>query len=1018
MTLNDYITDGTPEDILGRYAALKEYTELADFGMLDRNLVVLDTETTGLSYNHDELTQIAAARMECGEITDWFVTFVNPGKPIPDEIVRLTNIHDEDVVDAPTPDEARALLAEFIGDAYVVAHNADFDKHFCTKSESGECLNRNIWVDSLALARIALPRMKSHRLIDLVHAFDAPISTHRADADVEALCAVYRILLSAVATMPPDLVEYIANLAPREEWPTGVVFENISNLQQAMLEAEAERTNQKRVHYPFTVRGMRSSRFRGKNRSSEKPAPEPIDIVAAGMNPALARNTTPLADDGPRHLEFPSVTEIDQAFSVDGLIGSMYENYEPRIEQKIMAEEVLSAFSTSNNLVVEAGTGVGKSMAYLVPAAVTALRNNIPIGIATKTNALLDQLVYKELPMLAKALEAEGAGELKHVALKGFSHYPCLRRISHVVSDGAHMVEIAGQQYSQATSIAAILSYIEQTEYDDIDALKLDYRTLPRYAITTSSRECLRKRCPFFGTYCFVHGARRQAEHAHVVVTNHALFFRDLAADGNLLPHAKFWIVDEAHGAEAEARKALAINLDAQEMLRLAGRLTTEDAKRNAFVRLERRKPVDSGTQPEASTLFYSLTEKAKKRGRDFGEKAEILAKRMKDLVKVAPKENNKNYDTFEVWINDDIRLTPEFKGLQGYGRDFVDAAEKLISSGNEIIAFLDDMDGVAENQREIASIVIDAKNMLQACETILGPADLRYVYSARVCRKPERVAESLEAQIVDIGQELDETLYERTQSVVYASATISISDDFQAFNQALGLNASEASRSKECLLGSSYDYNHHMRVFVLNDMPEPNNARYMARLQDMLLRAHLAQQGSMLTLFTNRREMEQCFDAVNPELKANDLRLVCQKWGVSVKGLRDDFLADKHLSLFALKSFWEGFDAPGATLRGVIIPKLPFAKPSDPLSCERSARDRSAWAHYVLPKAVIEVKQAAGRLIRTATDEGVLILADRRLLTKGYGKSFLNSLPSTNITMCSIDELIEHLLDESTQAE
>ena len=155
---------------------------------------------------------------------------------------------------------------------------------------------------------------------------------------------------------------------------------------------------------------------------------------------------------------------------------------------------------------------------------------------------------------------------------------------------------------------------------------------------------------------------------------------------------------------------------------------------------------------------------------------------------------------------------------------------------------------------------------------------------------------------------------------------------------------------------------------------------------------------------------MEECFGAVDPSLKEAGLRLVCQKWGVSTKGLRDDFLKDEHLSLFALKSFWEGFDAPGATLKGVVIPKLPFAKPTDPLSCERAVRDSSAWSHYTLPQAVIEVKQAAGRLIRSQTDSGTLVLADKRLVTKGYGRVFLRSLPSKNIVKCTRAEAIEAL--------
>jgi len=177
-----------------------------------------------------------------------------------------------------------------------------------------------------------------------------------------------------------------------------------------------------------------------------------------------------------------------------------------------------------------------------------------------------------------------------------------------------------------------------------------------------------------------------------------------------------------------------------------------------------------------------------------------------------------------------------------------------------------------------------------------------------------------------------------------------------------------------------------------------------------LLGRAHLALEGSTLTLFTNRKEMESCFEAAYPVLKQHDLRLVCQKWGVSVKGLRDDFLSDESLSLFALKSFWEGFDAPGDTLRSVIIPKLPFAKPTDPLSCERSTIDPSAWAHFVLPSAVIETKQAVGRLIRTAEDRGVVLLCDHRLVSRHYGKAFLKSLPSRDVRVLTSDQIIEEL--------
>lgn len=989
-TIQNYIVEGTPEDIRARYAGLAAAARTSDYGDLDRDVIVLDTETTGFSVNHDELTQIAAARMKNGEIVEWFVTFVNPGKPIPEDVARLTDIHDEDVADAPTPAQALADLVEFVGTSDIVAHNAEFDRNFTTKNMYGTPLAENVWIDSLDLARIALPRLKSHRLIDLVRAFDAPISTHRADADVEALCAVYRILLAAVDAMPPALVGEIAGMATMEEWQTVKVFSHFAEQYENM---------------PFSLRTMRQNRVNALERKAKIDA----DTIAA---------------DPVRELAFPSVEEVERSFSADGIVGSLYPDFETRVEQVMMAEAVRNAFASSNNLAVEAGTGVGKSMAYLVPAALTARKNGIAIGVATKTNALLDQLMYKELPLLDKALrtqneftseedeESEPQG-IDYAALKGFSHYPCLRQINRIVVAGPKTRPIAGRDVSQAPALAGLLSFIEQSEYDDIDGLKIDYRALPRYTITTTSTDCLRRKCPFFGTMCFVHGARRRAESADIVVTNHSLLFCDLVADGGLLPPIRYWIVDEAHGAEAEARKAFSINLPADEIMRTAARVAADDASRNVFIRTERR----LGDAPDGSTLLFGLTGKARTAGKEFEQAASEFTAHMKDLLYFDPSSRSKGYEFVELWINDKIRASDTFATLRSFGKVFTDKAEKLVKACQDLVAYLEDLENAAELQREIASTAIGLKEMMNAAETILFAAPPTYAYAATLSKKNDRVAENLQALLIDVGDKMNETLYANTHSVVFASATMTVDGTFKAFEQALGCNRTEFSQTATSELPSSYDFDEQMKVYVVEDMPEPSAPGYLEALQNLLIGVHRAQQGSMLTLFTNRKEMEKCFDAVQPVLKSDDLRLVCQKWGVSVKGLRDDFLVDEHLSLFALKSFWEGFDAPGATLKGVVIPKLPFSKPTDPLSCERSDRDQHAWSHYVLPAAVLETKQAAGRLIRKSTDSGSLILADKRLITKGYGRAFLNSLPSKTIKVCSAAEVVRCIEEEAARA-
>ena len=981
--LQQAVSDGTPQDVVERYASLLARAAESDFGRFDRNVVVVDTETTGLSFNHDELIQIAAARMERGAVTERFATFVNPGKDIPDDIVHLTGITQEDVANAPKPDEALAALVDFVGeDAIMVAHNVEFDKTFTTRHPSGYPLLDLLWVDTLELARIALPRLKGHRLIDLVHAFGTPVSTHRADADVEATCAVYRILLAAVDAMPDDLVRYIGELAPEEQWGTGSVF--------------AESARRTRSSSKFSLKDLRKRRRRAISQSSKR------DAEALASDPTIT-------------MSFPDASEIAAAFEPGGLVSTMYGRLEKRAEQEQMSQAVLDAFSRSQNLAVEAGTGVGKSMAYLLPAALVAKRNGITIGVATKTNALLDQLVFHELPLISEAL-----GGVDIAALKGFSHYPCLRKIGNLVLEGAQTKTVQGKEVSTAPALAALLSFVEQTEFDDIDSLKLDYRALPRWSITTTSFDCLRRKCPYYGTMCFVHGARRLAEDADIVVTNHSLLFCDLKADGNLLPPIRHWVIDEAHGAEAEARKAFSVEIDTEGLARLQSRVGAEEASKNVLVRAQRLSSLlsDGG----GAELLRDLAGKAISLGHSFKESSKEFAEHINDLLFFEGNRYNKDYETVELWLNDDIRASSVYRSLGELNRMSVDDAEKLIRTCQDIVGFLDDYEQAADIQREIASAALSLKEYIQTSEILFGGTQGKYVFSATLCRKStgkggrkgnrktDRKPEKLQALILDVGDELNERLYAKTHSVVFTSATLAVGDSFESFEHAVGLNRGENSRSTSLQLASSYAFDENMVVYVPSDIPEPNDPAYLSALQKLLVRAHLALQGSTLTLFTNRKEMESCFDVVYPELKQHDLRLVCQKWGVSVKGLRDDFLSDESLSLFALKSFWEGFDAPGDTLRSVIIPKLPFAKPTDPLSCERSTLDSSAWAHYVLPAAVIETKQAVGRLIRSADDSGVVLLCDHRLVSRHYGKAFLKSLPSRDVRVLTCDQIIDEL--------
>lgn len=938
------VLPGTPQQVIDAYATLAARAETRSFGLIEDDVVVLDTETTGLSHRENELIEIAAARLRGREIVDRFDTFVKPSGLIPAEITELTSITNVDVAHAPSAEGAVAALTEFVGGAPVIAHNAAFDRGFIEAVSGGSEVS-DIWIDSLALSRIALPRLSSHKLASMAELFGCASVSHRANADVEALCGVWRILLCGLDDLPLGLMRRLADMHPDVPWSYRPIFSFLAG------------------SHPDAVFSLVSARH---------------DILAADSSSAAGSSARIDADELPG-LNMPSREEVEACFEPDGLVNRMYPGYEPRVEQMQMAAEVRDALATSSHRVIEAGTGVGKSIAYLVPFAQAAKRNNITVGIATKSNNLADQLMYHELPRLAREIE----GGLTYCALKGYDHYPCLRKLERLAR--ASEVHTTRDPADTLTAIAVIYAYACQSPAGDLDGLGIRWRSVRKADLTTSSRECARRLCPFYPDKCMVHGSRRRAARADVVVTNHSLLFRNVAADGKILPPIRHWVVDEAHSIEGEARRQWAVTVSADESRSIFERLG--GARTGSLGRITRDLAAS-----DAATLFMGLTAKATSSTQRASLAMADLFDAVRDLARSA--RSDSGYDTANMWIGREVRESAAwgvFAEVANTAIDALDEASKNLASLVET---------VAEEKPELVADVADGQRRLKelndGLKLVVEGTNDRYVYSCQVNRRIKAGGESLSAERLDIGEALAENWLPEMHTAIFASATMTVSGSFDHFTHAVGLDRLGRESFQTLHLDSSYDFERNMAVVVAGDIPDPRNrAAYLDALENLLVDVHIAMGGSTLTLFTNRRDMEELFDRVSPRLSKEGLALDCQKKNTSAKILRDRFLSDETSSLFALKAFWEGFDAAGDTLRCVVIPKLPFSSPTDPLSCERGVREDRAWARYSLPEAVLEVKQAAGRLIRTSTDAGVLVLADSRLVTKGYGKKFLSSLPA-----------------------
>lgn len=932
------VLPGTPGFVIEQYATLAERAKNRSFGLIEDDVIVLDTETTGLSCAENELIEISAARLRGREVVDRFDTFVHPNGLIPPEITELTSITNADVAHAPRAEEAVAALEEFVQGSPVIAHNATFDRSFIESVKGGVRVS-DIWIDSLALSRIALPRLSSHKLATMAELFGCAAVSHRASDDVEALCGVWRILLCALMDLPGGLMRLLADMHPDVRWPYRPIFSFLAGERQGET---------------FSLEAARAQVMQADAE------PDHID-----------------ADELPG-LTMPRRDEIELRYAPGGLVNDMYASYEPRAEQIVMASEVRDAFATSTHRVIEAGTGVGKSIAYLVPAAEAAKRNKITVGIATKSNNLTDQLMYQELPKLARELD----GGLSFCALKGFDHYPCLLKLESLAA--GREITTNRDPADTLTAIAVLYAFACQSPTGDLDSLGIRWRSVNRADLTTSSRECARGNCHFFNRGCFVRCARRRAAKADIVVTNHSLLFRNVAADGKILPPIRHWIIDEAHSVEKEARRQWALSVSADESRMVFERLG--GAQSGALGRL-----THALASSDAATLFLGLGAKAA----SSASRASLAMAELFEAVRELSRNGKADgYADANIWIGPELRAHRGWEYFEPTARTAIDAldeAGKNLSSLAESVG--------AENPEMVIEVADGArriKEMKSTLSLILEGADEHYVYSLQVNKARRAGGEALTAERMDIGEALAEQWLPEMHSVVFTSATVTVSNSFDHFNHSVGLDRLPKGSFSCVQLESSYNFQENMAVVVAGDIPDPRDRdAYLAAMENLLVDVHMAMGGSTLTLFTNRRDMEDLYGRVEPRLSRQGLELACQLRGTSVKRLRDRFLSEESSSLFALKAFWEGFDASGATLRCVVIPKLPFANPTEPLSCERNVREERAWAKYSLPDAVLEVKQAAGRLIRTSTDRGVLVLADSRLLSKGYGKKFLSSLPS-----------------------
>ncbi len=361
--------------------------------------------------------------------------------------------------------------------------------------------------------------------------------------------------------------------------------------------------------------------------------------------------------------------------------------------------------------------------------------------------------------------------------------------------------------------------------------------------------------------------------------------------------------------------------------------------------------------------------------------------------------------------MTDRLRMSGGFSSAMSVGRSLVKRLTDVVRAGTELTALLEEAgDDLADERSDLRSRVAPLAGQLDALASFVNGDDPDYVYILRTNRwgKPD----SLVSARLEVGPALVADFYPAVRSVVYTSATLAVGDDFGHLTARLGLDLLPPEQWRTLKLESPYDLENQMAVYVATDCGDPRNPGWLDRVAELLEGVHRSMGGSVLSLFTNRREMHRTFESVVGPLTESGLEVRMQEGAGSVKRLRQEFLADEHLSLFATRSFWEGFDAPGDTLRCVVLAKLPFPNPNDPVMAELKEREPNGhFERHALPVAALDLKQAVGRLIRSSSDSGCVVIADSRLSSGiRYAPVLLDALPVRGVEMLPAQDIVEQI--------
>jgi DNA polymerase-3 subunit epsilon/ATP-dependent DNA helicase DinG len=919
-------------------------------------MVAIDIETTGLDSQADAIIEIAAVRFNGHRVEGEWTTLINPNRPIPSQITGLTGITNEMVRNAP---HARAVihqLADFVGEDPVLGQSVQFDLSFLRKYG---ILTYNDVVDTYELASVLMPTASRYNLSALGQALGVMMpATHRALDDARCTMGVFLRLYEVALELPLDLIAELVRLSEPFDWGAAWLFQQI--LKARSKQPIGARQAHEHDHGPL---------FQTPNEELFPPL-RPVDH--------------PLAIDPE---EMAAILEYGGPFS------RYFESFESRPQQIEMVRAVTEALNKGHHLMVEAGTGTGKSFAYLVPAAVFAVQNGQRVVISTNTINLQEQLINKDIPDLRAALGID----VRATVLKGRSNYLCPRRLDLLRQRGPENAE-------EMRVLGKVLVWLLLGGSGDRSEINLNGPVDREKWMKLSAEDegcrnevCLSRTggsCPFYRN-------RQAAQAAHLLVVNHALLLADVATGSRVLPDYDYLIVDEGHHLEAATTNALSFRVTQNDLVRLMRELgSTSTGLLSRLLSLARNvlRPSEFAAAQQA---VVRATDLAFRLDHDFGQFFLAVSAFMEDRREGNPVSSYGQQErilpatrTIPAWTDVEVNWDTCHETATLLLNLVAQLHKSLGDLGPEMPEELEDVQGnLADFHRRLTEIDANMTALVSSPEPMS-------IYWAEV--QPFNNGLALQVAPLHVGQLMEKYLWNEKASVILTSATLTTNGDFDYLRGRLSAESAD-----ELALGSPFDYEQAALLYLVNDIPEPADAtNYQRAVEQAIIRLSKATGGRLMALFTSYAQLKRTSQAISQAMADNGIFVYEQGEGSSANALLENFRGAERAVLLGTRSFWEGVDIPGEALSVLVITKLPFDVPSDPIIAARSETFEDPFSEYSLPEAILRFRQGFGRLIRTASDRGVVAILDRRVLTKRYGKQFIESLPQCKLKMGPLADL------------